>query len=89
VGELLIEEFGVTQRNKSGERKSPDAILELWKEYSETAAPSVRDRLVLTLAPMVKYIVFRKLREIPARCEIEDFLSKHAAFLSFLDTDES
>jgi DNA-binding IclR family transcriptional regulator len=26
---------------------------------------------VLTLAPMVKYIVFRKLREIPARCEIE------------------
>jgi RNA polymerase sigma factor for flagellar operon FliA len=35
----------------------------------------VRDRLVLTLAPMVKYIVYRKVREIPARCEVEDFIS--------------
>jgi RNA polymerase sigma factor for flagellar operon FliA len=30
---------------------------------------------VLTLAPMVKYIVYRKAREIPARCEVEDFVS--------------
>jgi RNA polymerase sigma factor for flagellar operon FliA len=30
---------------------------------------------VLTLAPMVKYIVYRKIREIPAHCEVEDFIS--------------
>ena len=65
----------MAQRDKSGERKSPDAILELWREYHQSGTAGVRDRLVLTLAPMVKYIVFRKLREIPARCELEDFLS--------------
>ena len=37
--------------------------------------PDVRDRLVLTLAPMVKYIVYKKVREIPARCEVDDFIS--------------
>ena len=35
----------------------------------------LRDRLVLTFAPMVKYIVYRKVREIPARCDVEDFIS--------------
>ena len=30
---------------------------------------------MLTFAPMVKYIVYRKIREIPARCEVEDFIS--------------
>jgi RNA polymerase sigma factor for flagellar operon FliA len=35
----------------------------------------LRDQLALTLAPMVKYIVYRKVREIPARCEVEDFIS--------------
>jgi RNA polymerase sigma factor for flagellar operon FliA len=30
---------------------------------------------VLSLAPMVKYIVYRKIREIPARCEVDDFVS--------------
>ena len=35
----------------------------------------VRDRLVLTFAPLVKYIVYKKVREMPARCEVEDFIS--------------
>ena len=35
----------------------------------------VRNRLVMTYAPLVKYIVFRKVRELPARCEVEDFIS--------------
>jgi RNA polymerase sigma factor for flagellar operon FliA len=30
---------------------------------------------VLTFAPMVKYIVYKKAREIPARCDVEDFIS--------------
>jgi RNA polymerase sigma factor for flagellar operon FliA len=54
---------------------SAEESLELWREYNESGDPRLRDRLVLTFAPMVKYIVYRKVREIPARCEVEDFIS--------------
>jgi RNA polymerase sigma factor FliA len=49
--------------------------MDLWSEYKRTGNPRLRDRLVLTFAPMVKYIVYRKAREIPARCEVDDFIS--------------
>ena len=52
----------------------PDA-LELWRDYSKTGDRAVRDRLVLTFAPLVKYIVYKKVREMPARCDVEDFMS--------------
>jgi len=29
----------------------------------------------MTYAPLVKYIVYKKIRELPARCEVEDFIS--------------
>ena len=29
----------------------------------------------MTYAPLVKYIVYKKVRELPARCEVEDFIS--------------
>ena len=54
---------------------SADQALELWREYRETEDPRVRDRLVLTFAPIVKYIAYRKVREMPARCDVEDFVS--------------
>jgi RNA polymerase sigma factor for flagellar operon FliA len=56
-------------------RLSAEKTLELWRAYKRTGDPRLRDRLVLTFAPMVKYIVYRKVREIPARCEVEDFIS--------------
>ena len=49
--------------------------LALWKEYRRTNDRALRDRLVLTFAPLVKYIVYKKVREMPARCEVEDFIS--------------
>ncbi|MEX2196700.1 MAG: FliA/WhiG family RNA polymerase sigma factor [Thermoleophilaceae bacterium] len=52
-----------------------DDSLALWKEYTATQDRQVRDRLVLTFAPLVKYIVYKKLRELPASCEIEDLIS--------------
>src|ERR1700758_4407012 len=61
-------------KDKSG-RMSAQETLELWQEYKRTGDQRVRDRLVLTFAPMVKYIVYKKAREIPARCEVEDFIS--------------
>src|ERR1700744_604939 len=56
-------------------RLSADQSLELWREYQRTGDPRLRDRLVLAFAPMVKYIVYRKVREMPARCEVDDFIS--------------
>jgi RNA polymerase sigma factor for flagellar operon FliA len=61
--------------NAEQQRISPDQVLALWSEYHETGDQRLRDRLVLTFAPMVKYIVYKKIRETPARCDIEDFIS--------------
>ena len=61
----------------SGNRRrvSAEDALALWREYKETGSVQVRNRLVMTYAPLVKYIVFKKVRELPARCEVEDFIS--------------
>ena len=56
-------------------RMSAEESLALWTEYRKTNDPRLRDRLVLTFAPMVKYIVYRKVREMPANAEVEDFIS--------------
>ena len=61
-------------KDRSG-RLSARETLRLWQQYKETGDARVRDRLVLTFAPMVKYIVYKKVREIPARCEVDDFIS--------------
>ena len=56
-------------------RSSRDQQLDLWHEWQRTGDTAVRDRLVLTFAPLVKWIVFRKIRELPAHVEADDFLS--------------
>ena len=56
-------------------RVSSEDALALWTEYKRTGDVQVRNRLVMTYAPLVKYIVFKKVRELPARCEVEDFIS--------------
>src|SRR3954464_1394449 len=56
-------------------RATSDEILALWKQYRATNDRALRDRLVLTFAPLVKYIVYKKVREMPAHCEVEDFIS--------------
>jgi RNA polymerase sigma factor for flagellar operon FliA len=56
-------------------RLSADETLRLWKAWKARGDPRLRDRLVLTFAPMVKYIVYRKMRELPARCDVDDFIS--------------
>src|SRR3954451_11855853 len=60
---------------KRSGRLSPEAALALWREYRTSGDGRVRDRLIMTYAPLVKYIVFKKIRELPARCEVEDFIS--------------
>jgi RNA polymerase sigma factor FliA len=62
--------------SRTGRRRvSADDARALWSEYKRTGDLRVRNRLVMTFAPLVKYIVFKKVRELPARCEVEDFIS--------------
>jgi RNA polymerase sigma factor for flagellar operon FliA len=56
-------------------RISQDALLRLWRMYKETGDTGARDRLVFSLAPVVKAIVYRKVREIPSYREVDDYLS--------------
>jgi RNA polymerase sigma factor for flagellar operon FliA len=56
-------------------RVSPEQAHALWHEYKTTGDVRVRNRLVMTFTPLVKYIVFKKVRELPARCDVEDFIS--------------
>jgi RNA polymerase sigma factor for flagellar operon FliA len=52
-----------------------DDAMALWREYDACGDERLRDRLVLTYAPLVKFIVFRKIGELPASCEIDDLVS--------------
>src|SRR5580693_7506471 len=60
---------------KQAARTSAPEALAAWREYRRTGDRQLRDRLVFVFTPMVRYIVYRKIREIPAQCEVEDFLS--------------
>jgi RNA polymerase sigma factor for flagellar operon FliA len=64
-----------SQSTTSRKRMSSEDSLALWREYKVTQDVKVRNRLVMTYAPLVKYIVFKKVRELPARCEVEDFIA--------------
>ena len=54
--------------------ESEDAMA-LWRQYDRSGDERLRDRLVLTYAPLVKFIVFRKIGELPTSCEIDDLVS--------------
>jgi RNA polymerase sigma factor for flagellar operon FliA len=60
---------------KRAPRLSAQDALSLWQEYRSTGDPALRNRLIFTFTPMVRYIVYRKVREIPAQCDVDDFLS--------------
>src|SRR6476646_2518105 len=64
-----------TAPRRAARRMSSEDTLALWREYRCTNDRALRDRLVLTFAPLVQSIVYKKLREMPARCEAEDFIA--------------
>jgi RNA polymerase sigma factor for flagellar operon FliA len=60
----------------AGRRAGTDELQRLWRRYHQQPNDKpLRDRLILSLAPMVKFIVYRKVRNVPAHVEIEDYLS--------------
>jgi RNA polymerase sigma factor FliA len=48
---------------------------ELWQRYKDTGDLALRNRLVLTYVPLVKHIVYKKIRELPPSCEVDDLIS--------------
>src|SRR5665213_1084190 len=66
---------GILMPINQGGRMSQEALLGLWRQYHDNGNISARDRLVFSLAPIVKCIVYRKIREIPAYREVDDFIS--------------
>lgn len=64
------------QSTEKGTARIPaPEVLALWQQYRRTGDVALRDRLIFTFTPMVRYIVYRKVREVPAQCDVEDFLS--------------
>jgi RNA polymerase sigma factor FliA len=57
-------------------RFSQAEALALWRRYKATSDSRLRDRLIMTYAPLVKYIVYRKIREVPSHQEAEDNISR-------------
>ena len=48
---------------------------QLWQQYRQTRDVALRNRLVLTYVPLVKHIVYKKIRELPPSCEVDDLIS--------------
>ena len=49
----------------SAQRLTPSAAEALWRNWKQHRDGAARDRLILSYAPMVRYIATRKLRELP------------------------
>jgi len=47
----------------------------LWAEYRRTGDARLRDRLIMSYAPLVKFLAYRKAAELPAACNVEDLIS--------------
>ena len=47
----------------------------LWRNWKERRDTRSRDQLILAYAPMVRYIATKKVRELPAHCELDDLAS--------------
>jgi RNA polymerase sigma factor FliA len=58
-----------------GQRLTSAEAEALWRNWKERRDSRSRDRLILAYAPMVRYIATRKVRELPAHCELDDLAS--------------
>jgi RNA polymerase sigma factor for flagellar operon FliA len=50
-------------------------IAQVWKEFRETGDPTVRNRLVLQYAPLVKYVAGRLRTRLPESVDTDDLVS--------------
>jgi len=64
-----------TAATSTSQRLTPAQAEALWRNWKHRRDVCSRDRLVLAHAPMVRYIASRKVRELPAHCDVDDLAS--------------
>src|SRR5919202_4130168 len=64
-----------TPATAQSRRVSQAEALALWKRYRASGDARLRDRLIMSYAPLVKFIVYRKIREVPTYQEADDYIS--------------
>ena len=47
----------------------------LWRAWRDERDVGARDRLILSFAPLVKYLAYRKARQLPNHCDLDDLIS--------------
>lgn len=52
-----------------------DEVMDFWRRYRATGDREMRDRIVLSYVPLVRHLAYRKARELPAWCDVEDLIS--------------
>jgi RNA polymerase sigma factor for flagellar operon FliA len=52
----------------------PDETQSLWQEYRKTSDPTIRERLILTYAPLVKYVAGRVGSGLPSHVDESDLV---------------
>ena len=62
----------MTSTTPSAQRLTPAEAETLWRNWKLRRDSSSRDRLILSYAPMVRYIASRKVRELPGHCDLDD-----------------
>ena len=58
-----------------GQRLTASEAETLWRNWKLRRDVRSRDSLVVAYAPMVRYIASRKVRELPAHCDLDDLAS--------------
>ena len=54
------------KRGSAGAAQGEEELRMLWRRYKEHKDPAARDRLILTFAPLVKYVAGRMNSHLPA-----------------------
>ena len=62
-------------RTRTSRRLTSEQLLAMWERYQASGDRTVRDELVFLLTPLVRHIVGRKVRQLPAYCEMDDLAS--------------
>ncbi len=63
------------KRGSAGAAQGEEELRMLWRRYKDHDDPAARDRLILTFAPLVKYVAGRMNSHLPAHVEETDLIS--------------
>lgn len=63
------------KRGSAGAAQGEEELRMLWRRYKDHNDPAARDRLILTFAPLVKYVAGRMNSHLPAHVEETDLIS--------------